>query len=88
MKQNGSFSLMTAILIPTIFIHLVVIIEITNYHLKRQQLATSTDIAALAGAAQLGIASNNVIIASATNYFNANNNNTEPQINFNPPPDE
>ena len=81
MKQTGSFTIMTAILIPTILIYFTVIIEINNYYLKRQQLATSADIAALAGAAQLGIA-NNTIIASATNYFNANNNNTESQISI------
>ena len=71
MKQTGSFTIMTAILMPTIFIYFAVIIEINNYYLTSQQLATSTDIAALAGAAQLGIANNDAVIASSTNYFNA-----------------
>ena len=82
MKQTGSFTIMTAILMPTIFIYFAVIIEINNYYLNSQQLATSTDIAALAGAAQLGIANNDAVIASSTNYFNANNNNTESQISI------
>ena len=73
-KQKGGLGLFTAIIVPVSIMSLILITNSISIFVTKHELKNRAELAALAGAAQLGIKNSNNVIRSTKKFLKSTTN--------------